>query len=103
MEYDSTWQEKFADYVATPKKALAHVKPGQRVFIGALIGIVFHICNEIASHLGVVYEIDPSISVTAPTLILIVIIFFLLRERKIHLFQKNRTAGPDLLQEDEHE
>lgn len=76
---------------------------GQRVFIGALIGIVFHICNEIASHLGVVYEIDPSISVTAPTLILIVIIFFLLRERKIHLFQKNRTAGPDLLQEDEHE
>ncbi len=34
MEYDSSWQEKFADYVATPKKALAHVKPGQRVFIG---------------------------------------------------------------------
>lgn len=53
---------------------------GQRVFIGALIGIVFHICNEVASHLGVVYEIHPSLSVTAPTLILIFILFFLLRD-----------------------
>lgn len=53
---------------------------GQRVFTGALIGIVFHIGNEVASHLGVVYEIHPSLSVTVPTVILIVILFFLLRE-----------------------
>ena len=72
---------------------------GQRVFIGALIGIIFHICNEVAGHLGVVYEIHPYISTTAPTLILLVIIAFLLHERKFHLFSKNRTGEPDPLQE----
>ena len=53
---------------------------GQRVFAGVLIGIVFHICNQIASHVGIVYNIHPSISVTMPTLLLSAAIFMLLRK-----------------------
>jgi len=52
---------------------------GQRVFIGALIGIVFHIINQVSGHLGVVYNIPPSISVTVPTLILSFLTLHLLR------------------------
>jgi len=53
---------------------------GQHVFTGALIGITFHFCNLASNHMGIVYNIHPSISVTAPTLILIMIIYKLLRE-----------------------
>ncbi len=51
---------------------------GQRVFQGALVGIVFHLCNEVAGNMSVVYGLHPSFSVAAPTIILFVIIFFLL-------------------------
>jgi acyl-CoA hydrolase/GNAT superfamily N-acetyltransferase len=32
--FDSTWQETYADMVTTVDKAVAHLMPGQRVFIG---------------------------------------------------------------------
>jgi len=53
---------------------------GQRVFLGAGIGIAFYICNEISGHMGVVYGFAPALSAIAPTAILLVIIFFMLRE-----------------------
>ncbi len=53
---------------------------GQRVFVGAGIGILFHIINQASSHLGVVYRLHPLVSVGAPTLLLIGIIYWLLRE-----------------------
>jgi len=53
---------------------------GQRVFTGALAGIVFHLCNEVSSHLGVVYGISPAFSAAAPTLLLMLLLLFLLRE-----------------------
>jgi lipopolysaccharide export system permease protein len=52
---------------------------GQRVFIGALIGITFHIVNEAAGHMSVVYQVPPMVSATLPTLALLLLIFFLLR------------------------
>ena len=52
---------------------------GQRVFLGTLIGIVFHITNQISGHLGVVYEIPPALSVTVPTIILSLLTLFMLR------------------------
>jgi lipopolysaccharide export system permease protein len=52
---------------------------GQRIFLGSLIGIVFHICDQISGHLGLVYQIPAIISVTAPTALLWVIILWLLR------------------------
>lgn len=38
MEYDTDWQEKYSDMISTPTKALAHLRPGQRVFIGTGCG-----------------------------------------------------------------
>ena len=51
---------------------------GQRVFLGALFGILFHICNQTAGHLGMVYKINPALSVTFPTLALLGVVFYLM-------------------------
>jgi lipopolysaccharide export system permease protein len=53
---------------------------GQRVFIGALTGILFHIGDQTAGHLGMVYNINPALSVTFPTLVLLGVIIYLLYE-----------------------
>ncbi|MEE9552309.1 MAG: LPS export ABC transporter permease LptG [Gammaproteobacteria bacterium] len=52
---------------------------GQRVFIGCMIGIIFHMCNQIAGQLGIVYDINPAFSVTSPTILLALVTFWLLR------------------------
>ena len=31
--YDPNWQEKYKDMVVTAEKAVAHINPGQRIFI----------------------------------------------------------------------
>ena len=53
---------------------------GQRVSLGCLIGIIFHIINQIAGHMGVVYNINPALSVTFPTLLMLGVIVWLLRK-----------------------
>jgi lipopolysaccharide export system permease protein len=52
---------------------------GQRVFMGALAGIIFHLANQISVNLGVVYQIHPAISVVVPTILLYLLIISLLR------------------------
>jgi lipopolysaccharide export system permease protein len=52
---------------------------GQRVFVGCLIGIGFHICNQVTGQFGIVYGVNPALSVTSPTIFLAVITFWLLR------------------------
>jgi lipopolysaccharide export system permease protein len=52
---------------------------GQRVFMGALIGVVFHIVDQAAGHLGVVYGIPAALSAAGPTLLLAGTLVFLLR------------------------
>jgi lipopolysaccharide export system permease protein len=52
---------------------------GQRVFIGCLAGIVFHLLNQIAGQLGVVYAINPAVSVISPTILLAILTIWLLR------------------------
>lgn len=42
---------------------------GQRVVAGCFIGLAFHILNQASGHLGVVFEINPALSATAPTLL----------------------------------
>ena len=54
------------------------VAVGQRIFIGCLAGIIFHLCNLIAGPLGVVYSISPAVSTVFPTVMLMVITFWLL-------------------------
>ena len=42
---------------------------GQRVFIGVLLGITFHLANQVTRHLGIVYNIPLFISVSLPTIL----------------------------------
>ena len=53
---------------------------GQRVSLGCMIGIIFHIFNQIAGHMGIVYNIHPALSVTFPTLLMLSVIVWLLRK-----------------------
>ena len=52
---------------------------GQRIFLGSLVGILFYICDQISGHMGIVYDINPVISVTAPTILLLTLILLLLQ------------------------
>jgi lipopolysaccharide export system permease protein len=58
--------------------SLRSVGIGQRIMVGTLIGIGFYIFNQIFSYVGVVYEINPSISAIIPT-----VLFFALGMRMI--------------------
>ncbi len=55
---------------------------GYQVFVGAMAGIIFHILNQISLNIGIVYNVRPAISVTAPTILLCVIIIYLLRSKE---------------------
>ena len=52
---------------------------GQRVFMGTLIGIIFHIIDQISGHIGIVYNVHPLVSVAAPTIVLLTAFFYLVR------------------------
>ena len=52
---------------------------GGRIVIGSLVGIAFHILNQAAGHLGVVFNLSPVLSVLTPTLLVFVAGLFLLR------------------------
>jgi lipopolysaccharide export system permease protein len=54
---------------------------GQRVFIGALLGVSFHLVNQVTGHLGIVYGIPSIISVTLPTIAILSYIFYTLSKR----------------------
>ena len=49
---------------------------GQRVFIGALIGITFHLIKKVSGHLGIVYGVPAFISVCAPTIMILSYIYY---------------------------
>jgi len=53
---------------------------GQRVSVGCLVGIVFHIISQIAGHMGIVYNLNPALSVTFPSLFMLGLIIWLLRK-----------------------
>ncbi|MCK5668488.1 MAG: LPS export ABC transporter permease LptG [Gammaproteobacteria bacterium] len=52
---------------------------GQRVSLGCLVGIVFHIINQMTGQIGIVYNLNPALSVTFPTLVMLGVIVWLLR------------------------
>lgn len=43
---------------------------GQRVLIGGLIGLGFHLINQAAGHVGIVYDIAPALSAGGPALLM---------------------------------
>jgi len=54
---------------------------GQRVFIGALLGIIFHLVNQVTGHLGIVYGIPAFISVSLPTILVLSYIYYKLNKK----------------------
>lgn len=52
---------------------------GHYVFIGACVGIGFHLLNELARYSGLVYGLSPWLSTTAPTLLFLGMALFFLR------------------------
>lgn len=55
---------------------------GQRVIIGALLGIFFFVLNRAADHLGVVYGLPAALSAVAPLLLVSIISVAMLRMLK---------------------
>ncbi len=53
---------------------------GQRVFFGCLIGIIFHIINQIASYMGIIYNLNPALSAMSPTLLMLCVIAWLMQK-----------------------
>lgn len=54
---------------------------GQRIFIGTLIGILFHLFNQAMNHLGVVFGLNPFFSAALPILIAFLATVGLIRRR----------------------
>lgn len=54
---------------------------GQRIFIGCLTGILFHIINQTVSHLGVIYKIPAMANMSQTFLLALIITVLLLRSR----------------------
>lgn len=52
---------------------------GQRIMIGALIGIAFYLANGVFSRMGLIYDVPPLISASAPTILIYMAWFWLMR------------------------
>jgi lipopolysaccharide export system permease protein len=59
--------------------SLRSVSVGQRILVGALIGIVFYLFNATFSRFGVVYELSPFLSAVLPTVMVFGLWWFLMR------------------------
>ncbi|MEM7467504.1 MAG: LPS export ABC transporter permease LptG [Pseudomonadota bacterium] len=46
---------------------------GQRIIVGGLIGLGFHLLNQAAGHLGVVFDVAPVVSAAGPALCMLLI------------------------------
>jgi lipopolysaccharide export system permease protein len=55
---------------------------GQRIMIGALIGIAFYLVNGVFSRVGLIYEIPPFVSAATPTMMVYLIWFWMMRRLK---------------------
>lgn len=58
---------------------LRSVSVGQRILVGALVGIGFHLFNRVFNYLTLVFEFDPLVSAVTPTIIFSVIAYFLMK------------------------
>ena len=52
---------------------------GQRLFIGVLIGVIFHLINQAANNLGLVYDLPPLFGAGLPLVVLLIIGVFAIK------------------------
>lgn len=57
------------------------VSIGQRVFFGALLGILFHLLNQVTSHMGIVYGLNAMLSVSLPTFFVLAYVIYAIRKQ----------------------
>jgi lipopolysaccharide export system permease protein len=58
---------------------LRSVSIGQRILVGALLGVGFHMLNQTTGNIGLVYGINPAISAFLPATIFLVMAIILMR------------------------
>jgi acyl-CoA hydrolase/GNAT superfamily N-acetyltransferase len=58
MKYNENWQEQYSDLVTNPKRALAHVRPGQRVFIGTGCGEPVELVAALTARAGELADVE---------------------------------------------
>ena len=58
MKYNENWQEEYRDLVTTPKRALAHIRPGQRVFIGTGCGEPVDLVSGLTDRAGELADVQ---------------------------------------------
>ncbi len=59
--------------------SLRSVSVGQRILVGALLGVGFHMLNQTTSNIGLVYGINPALSALLPPIVFLVIAVLLMR------------------------
>ena len=59
--------------------SLRNVSVGQRVLVGALIGVVFHMLNQTMGNMGLVYNLYPAVSALLPPILFLAITIILMR------------------------
>jgi len=57
---------------------LRSVGVGARMLVGALVGIGFHLLNETSSYVGLVFHLNPMVSIVAPPVVALMIAIVLL-------------------------
>lgn len=61
---------------------LRSVGIGQRILVGAIVGVCFHVLHQMSGHMGLVYGLDPLLSALAPTVAFFLVGLWLLREAR---------------------
>jgi lipopolysaccharide export system permease protein len=52
---------------------------GQRMMIGTMIGMIFSLVQQITTYLGELLNLSPALTATAPSIVLMVLAFYLFR------------------------
>lgn len=58
MEYDTNWQRRYAEMITTPARAVARVRPGQRVFIGTGCGEPVELVAALTARAGELADVE---------------------------------------------
>ncbi len=69
---------------------------GQRIFMGALIGIVFHFVNQVSGYFGIIYGVSSFLSICLPTIVVLAYICYSLNPvfPKYYAYLTKKIAKP---------
>lgn len=56
--FDSTWQEQYKDFVTSAEKAVARIKPGQRVFVGTACAEPEELIDALTKRAGQLSDVE---------------------------------------------